>query len=301
MATTTADSLDATFADLAARQRHPAVDATIKIARSPVGAASGAIIILLIVVALSAPYVTPFDPQAISRDKFVAPGVSGHWLGSDGIGRDILTRVMYGARISLYVGFLTVGFGTLAGALIGLVSGFAGGWVDLVIQRIVDAIQSFPAILLAMAIVSVIGPSTTNGVLAIALVVAVNNSRVVRGAVLSVKENTYIEAARSIGASPTRVMTRHILPNVVAPILILVSAGFGSAILIEGALSFLGLATQPPDASWGLMLSRGRESIETSPWLALFPGLAIAGTVLSFNLLGDVVRDVLDPRLRGSR
>ena len=292
---------DTTFQDLAARQRHPAVDAIIKIARTPVGAASGVIIIILILVALAAPYVSPFDPQAISREKFVAPGVEGHWLGSDGIGRDILTRVMYGARISLYVGFLTVGFGTLAGAVVGLISGFAGGWVDLLVQRIVDAIQSFPAILLAMAIVSVIGPSTTNGVLAIALIVAVNNSRVVRSAVLSVKENTYIEAARAVGASPLRVMLQHILPNVVAPILILVSAGFGSAILIEGALSFLGLATQPPDASWGLMLSRGRESIETSPWLALFPGLAIAVTVLSFNLLGDVVRDILDPRLRGSR
>ena len=292
---------DTTFQDLAASQRHPAVDAVIKIARTPVGAGSGVIIIILILVALLAPYVSPFDPQAISRDKFVAPGVAGHWLGSDGIGRDILTRVMYGARISLYVGFLTVGFGTLAGAVIGLISGFAGGWVDLVVQRVVDAIQSFPAILLAMAIVSVIGPSTTNGVLAIALIVAVNNSRVIRSAVLSVKENTYIEAARSIGASPVRVLLQHILPNVVAPILILVSAGFGSAILIEGALSFLGLATQPPDASWGLMLSRGRESIETSPWLALFPGLAIAVTVLSFNLLGDVVRDILDPRLRGSR
>ena len=292
---------DTTFQDLAAQQRHPAVDAIIKIARTPVGAVSGLIILILIAVALAAPYVSPFDPQAISREKFVAPGVSGHWLGSDGIGRDILTRVMYGARISLYVGFLTVGFGTLAGAVVGLISGFAGGWVDLLVQRIVDAIQSFPAILLAMAIVSVIGPSTTNGVLAIALIVAVNNSRVVRSAVLSVKENTYIEAARAIGASPTRVLVQHILPNVVAPILILVSAGFGSAILIEGALSFLGLATQPPDASWGLMLSRGRESIETSPWLALFPGLAIAVTVLSFNLLGDVVRDILDPRLRGSR
>ncbi len=292
---------DTTFSDLAARQRHPAVDATIKIVQSPVGAGSGVVILILIAVALLAPYVSPFDPQAISRDKFVAPGEAGHWLGSDGIGRDILTRIMYGARISLYVGFLTVGFGTLAGAVIGLFSGFAGGWIDLVIQRVVDAIQSFPAILLAMAIVSVIGPSTTNGVLAIALIVAVNNSRVIRGAVLSVKENTYIEAARAIGASPLRVMMQHILPNVVAPILILVSAGFGSAILIEGALSFLGLATQPPDASWGLMLSRGRESIETSPWLALFPGLAIAVTVLSFNLLGDVVRDVLDPRLRGSR
>ena len=298
MATTTAD---ATFSGIVARQRHPAVDSAIKIMRSPVGAGSSLVIFGLIVAALLAPVISPFDPQGISRDKFVAPGEAGHLLGTDGIGRDILTRLIFGARISLYAGFLTVGFGTLVGAIVGLVSGFAGGWVDLTIQRVVDAIQSFPAILLAMSIVSVIGPSTTNGVLAIAVVVAVNNSRVVRGAVFSIKENTYIEAARSIGASPLRVMMRHVLPNVVAPILILISAGFGSAILIEGALSFLGLATQPPTPSWGLMVSRGRDSIETSPWLALFSGLAIAITVLSFNLLGDVVRDVLDPRLRGSR
>lgn len=298
MATTTAD---ATFSGIAARQRHPALDSAIKIVRSPVGAGSSAVILGLIAVAALAPWIAPFDPQEISRDKLVAPGEAGHLLGADGIGRDILSRLMYGARISLYAGFLTVGFGTLVGAVVGLVSGFAGGWVDLTIQRVVDAIQSLPAILLAMAIVSVIGPSTTNGVLAIAVVVAVNNSRVVRGAVFSVKENTYIEAARSIGASPLRVMTRHILPNVVAPILILISAGFGSAILIEGALSFLSLATQPPTPSWGLMISRGRSSLETAPWLSLFSGLAISITVLSFNMLGDVVRDVLDPRLRGSR
>lgn len=281
-------------------RRHPALDATIKVFKSPVGAISAGIIILLVVLAITAPIVSPYDPQAISRDNYLAPGVD-HFFGTDNLGRDIFTRVLYGAQISLYAGFLVVTFGTIAGTIVGLISGFAGGWVDLLVQRIIDAIQSFPAILLAMSIVSVIGPSTTNGVLAIALVVAVGNSRVVRGAVFAVKENTYIEAARSMGATPSRILSRHILPNVMAPILILISAGFGSAILIEGALSFLGLATQPPKASWGRMLSDGRQIIETSPWLALFPGLAIAITVLAFNLLGDVIRDVLDPRLRGSR
>jgi len=300
MATTTSEAAAQLSGMRVRKTRHPALDATVKIVRSPVGGISAFVIGLLVFTALFAPLISPFDPEAISRDKFVAPGAD-HFMGTDGIGRDIFSRVVYGARISLYAGFLVVGFGTIVGSLVGLVSGFSGGWVDLVIQRVVDAIQSFPAILLAMSIVSVIGPSTTNGVLAITVVVAVNNSRVVRGAVFAVKENTYIEAAKSLGANPLRVMLRHVLPNVVAPILILISAGFGSAILIEGALSFLGLATQPPDASWGLMLSRGRESIETSPWLALFPGLAIAITVLAFNLLGDVVRDVLDPRLRGSR
>jgi peptide/nickel transport system permease protein len=167
---------------------------------------------------------------------------------------------------------------------------------------VVDAFQSFPGLVLAMALVSLIGASTTNGMIAIAIVLAPNTSRVIRGAVLSVKQNMYVEAARSIGAGTPRLMLRHVLPNVTAPILILASASLGSAILIEAALSFLGLGTQPPEPSWGLMLSgSGRDYMEIAPWMAIAPGLAISLTVLAFNLLGDTVRDVLDPRLRGSR
>ena len=188
------------------------------------------------------------------------------------------------------------------GCSLGLVSGFVGGYFDLFTQRVVDAMLAFPGLVLAMALVAVLGPSTTNGLLAIAVVIIPGNSRVIRSAVLSVKESTFVEAARATGAGPTRVLLRHILPQVVAPILILVSAILGGAILIETALSFLGLGTQPPNPSWGLMLSgSGREYMEQAPWLAIFPGLAISITVLAFNMLGDVIRDVLDPRLRGSQ
>ena len=281
--------------------RPPAIDLTLKILRQPMGGISAAIILLIVVVAIAAPIIAPYDPIQISRDTFQSPSYD-HIMGTDDLGRDVFSRVAYGARISLYVGLLSVVFGTLTGTMVGLVSGFLGGWVDIIIQRFVDAILAFPGIVLAMALVSVLGTNTTNALLAIAIVIIPTTSRVIRGAVLSVKQNVYVEAAQSIGATPLRVMLRHVLPNVVAPILILVSASLGNAILIEASLSFLGLATQPPDPSWGLMLSgTGRRYMEQAPWLAIFPGLAISITVLAFNMLGDVVRDVLDPRLRGSR
>ena len=288
---------------LAARplgQRHWLLDAVLRVLRKPVGAGSAAVIALLVSAAVLAPVVAPYDPIAISIDIFKPPG-AGHLFGTDDLGRDLFSRIVHGARISLYVGLLAVGLGSLGGALVGLVSGFAGGWVDMVIQRVVDAVLAFPGIVLAMSLVAVLGTSTTNALLAIAIIIIPFQSRVVRGAVLAVKQNVYIEAARTIGESPQRIMFRHVLPNVVAPILILISASLGNAILIEAGLSFLGLSTQPPDPSWGLMLSgTGRRYMEEAPWLAIFPGLAIAITVLAFNLLGDVVRDVLDPRLRGS-
>ena len=281
--------------------RAPALDITLRILRSPVGSASAVVIALLALSALFAPLVAPFDPIAISLDKFQSPSFT-HPMGTDNLGRDVFSRVVYGSRISLYVAFLAATSGTLVGCCLGLISGFFGGWFDLVAQRVVDAMLAFPGLVLAMALVAVLGPSTTNGLLAISIVIIPGNSRVIRSAVLSVKESTYIEAAYSIGASPLRVMLRHILPQVFAPILILISTVLGAAILIETALSFLGLGTQPPDPSWGQMLSgSGREYMEQAPWLAIFPGLAISVTVLSFNMLGDVVRDVLDPRLRGSQ
>ena len=281
-------------------QRHWALDSTLRVLRKPLGATSAFVIAVLALSALSAPYVSPYDPIGISIDTFQAPS-STHFFGTDDLGRDMFSRILHGSRISLYVGFLAVALGSLGGALVGLVSGFAGGWVDMVIQRIVDAVLAFPGIVLAMSLVAVLGTSTTNALLAIAIVIIPFQSRVVRGAVLSVKQNVYVEAAVTIGATPQRIMIRHVLPNVVAPILILISASLGNAILIEAGLSFLGLSTQPPEPSWGLMLSgTGRRYMEEAPWLAIFPGLAIALTVLAFNLLGDVVRDVLDPRLRGT-
>ena len=278
-------------AGLSLRTRPPVLDTVYRILRSPVGAVSAFVI---------APLIAPYDPIAISLDKFESPSLQ-HPMGTDNVGRDVFSRVLHGSRISLYVAFLAVTFGTLMGCAVGLISGFTGGWFDLVAQRVVDAMLAFPGLVLAMALVAVLGPSTTNGLLAIAVVIIPGNSRVIRSAVLSVKESTYVEAAYATGAGPLRVMLRHVLPQVVAPILILVSTVLGGAILIETALSFLGLGTQPPKPSWGLMLSgSGREYMEQAPWLAIFPGLAISVTVLAFNMLGDVVRDVLDPRLRGS-
>ncbi len=281
--------------------RSPLSDAARRLVRTPVGAVSLAAILLLMIAAALSPVATPHDPFLIADRPFLRPSFT-HWMGTDSIGRDLFSRVLIGARISLYVGVVAVVAGTLSGSFVGLISGFAGGKLDLVVQRVVDSMVSIPALVLALVIVSVFGPGTTNGLLAIALVIAPNNSRVIRGAVLSVKENVYIEAASATGASPWRVMLRHVLPNVTAPILILVSASLGAAILIEAALSFFSLGTQPPDPSWGYMLSKdGRAFMERAPWLAIFPGLAISITVLAFNLLGDVIRDVLDPRLRGTR
>jgi ABC-type dipeptide/oligopeptide/nickel transport system permease subunit len=285
----------------ARKERHPAIGAFISIAKHPIGAVFGGIILLIVVLAITAPWITPYDPVTTSLETFEPPTLD-HPFGTDDIGRDQLTRVIYGSRISLYVGLISVGVGITSGATLGLVSGFVGGKFDLILQRFVDGMQSIPGLVLAMALVSVLGTSTTNAMLAIAVVVIPSSSRVIRGAVLAVKQNVFIEAARTLGASPTRVMLRHLLPNVVAPILILVSASLGGAILVEAGLSFLGLGTQPPNPSWGLMLATsGRRYMEIAPWLAIFPGLAISITVLSFNMLGDTVRDILDPRLRGSR
>ena len=297
--TSLADSVTVTTSNVRG-QRHWLLDASIRVLKKPLGLVSAFVIGVLVASALAAPYVAPFDPIAISIETFQAPN-STYFFGTDDLGRDMFSRILHGSRISLYVGFLAVCLGSLGGALIGLISGFAGGWIDMVIQRVVDAVLAFPGIVLAMSLVAVLGTSTTNALLAIAIVIIPFQSRVVRGAVLSVKQNVYVEAAEAVGASPQRIMFRHVLPNVVAPILILISASLGNAILIEAGLSFLGLSTQPPEPSWGLMLSgTGRRYMEEAPWLAIFPGLAIAITVLAFNLLGDVIRDVLDPRLRGT-
>lgn len=275
-------------------------DTVRRIVRNPVAAASLAFIGLLVMAALLAPVISIYDPIRSTVDTFARPSLA-HPMGTDDLGRDVAARVIWGARTTLYVSLLSVALGIFGGAAIGLVSGFIADGFDLVVQRGIDSMLAFPGIVLAMALVSVLGISTTNALLAIAIVIIPGTSRVVRSTVLVAKANVYIEAAEAIGASGTRIMLRHVLPNIMAPILILISAYLGNAILIEAALSFLGLSTQPPNPSWGLMLSgTGRRYMEIAPWLAIFPGLAISFTVLAFNMLGDVVRDVLDPRLRGS-
>jgi peptide/nickel transport system permease protein len=270
------------------------------IKRKPLGAASATLIVCLVLTALFADFLAPYDPLSARPEIRLAPPSWEYPFGTDDIGRDVFSRIIYGSRISLWVGILAVGIGTVAGTIVGLISGYWEGWLDLVLQRIMDALMAIPALILALAIVSVLTPNTTNAMLAIAVVIIPGNSRIVRGAVLSAKQNMYVEAAQALGCRHWRIIISHILPNVTAPILIIASIWLGNAILIEASLSFLGLGTQPPIPSWGLMLSStGRAFMEQAPWLAIFPGLAISLAVLGFNLFGDTLRDAWDPKLRG--
>jgi peptide/nickel transport system permease protein len=269
------------------------------IRRKPLGAASAALIALIVLTAIFADVLAPYDPLAAQPEIRLSPPSWEHPFGTDDIGRDVFSRVIYGSRISLWVGLLAVGIGTVAGMIIGLLCGYCEGRTDLLLQRIMDAIQAIPGLMLALAIVSVLTPNTTNAMLAIAMVIIPGNSRIVRGAVLAAKQNRYVEAAQAIGCRHPRIILSHILPNVTAPILVVASIWLGNAILIEASLSFLGVGTQPPTPSWGLMLSSsGRAFMEQAPWLALFPGLAISLSVLGFNLFGDTLRDAWDPKLR---
>ncbi len=260
---------------------------------------SGALILVIVLTAIFADVLAPYDPLAAQPEIRLAAPSWEHPFGTDDIGRDVLSRIIYGARISLWVGLLAVGIGTVAGMIIGLACGYWEGRLDLVLQRVMDAVMAIPGLILALAIVSVLKPNTTNAMLAIAMVIIPGNSRIVRGAVLSAKQNRYVEAAEAMGCRHPRILMTHILPNVTAPILVIASIWLGNAILIEASLSFLGVGTQPPTPSWGLMLSStGRAFMEQAPWLAIFPGLAISLAVLGFNLFGDTLRDAWDPKLR---
>jgi len=270
--------------------------------RKPLGMASAALLLVLVLTAVFADVLAPYDPLLARPEIRLSAPSWAHPFGTDDIGRDVLSRIIYGSRISLWVGLLAVGIGTFVGMIIGLVSGYWEGQVDLVLQRLMDALMTIPGLILALAIVSILRPSTTNAMLAIAVVIIPGNSRIVRGAVLSAKQNRFVEAAHAIGCRDGRIILTHILPNVTAPILIIASIWLGNAILIEATLSFLGLGTQPPTPSWGLMLSStGRAFMEQAPWLAIFPGLAISLAVFGFNLFGDTLRDAWDPKLRRQR
>jgi peptide/nickel transport system permease protein len=272
------------------------------IKKKPLAAASAGLIVTIVLTAVLADVLAPYDPLETHPEIRLAAPSRAHPFGTDDIGRDVFSRVIHGSRISLWVGLLAVGIGTVAGMIIGLACGYWEGRLDLTMQRLMDAVQAIPGLMLALAIVSVLKPSTTNAMVAIAVVIIPGNSRVVRGAVLSAKQNRYVEAAQAIGCRQPRIITSHILPNVTAPILIIASIWLGNAILIEATLSFLGVGTQPPTPSWGLMLSStGRAFMEQAPWLAIFPGLAISLAVLGFNLFGDTLRDAWDPKLRRNR
>ncbi len=259
--------------------------------------AGGIIVLVLFVIAFLAPYVTPYRPTTIDAYHVLLPPSSLHWMGTDELGRDVFTRVVYGARISLLVGFVAVGIYIIIGTLIGLVSGFYGRWVDSVLMRFVDIMLCFPTFFLILAVIAMIGPS----IWLIMVVIGVTNwmgvARLVRAEVLSIRERDYILAARAIGASDLRIIFRHILPNAMGPVLVAATLGVAGAILTESALSFLGIGVQPPTPSWGNILTSGKDYIEFAWWLSLYPGLAILVTVLAYNLLGEGIRDAIDPRL----
>lgn len=267
--------------------------------RYPLGAIGGFLILVLVALAVFAPLIATHDQYALSGlERLQAPS-SEHYFGTDELGRDTFSRVIYGSRISLYVGLISVGIGTLFGAGIGLASAYFRGAVDFWLQQVMDALFAFPTIILALAIVAVLGPSTQNVIVAVGIVSVPRIARVVRSSALAIMAQPFVESARSSGANDWRIILRHVLPNTMAPLIVMATAGFGSAILSEAALSFLGVGTPPPEPSWGVMLSgAAQQFIRIAPWLAIFPGIAISLAVFGFNLFGDALRDVLDPRLR---
>ena len=253
---------------------------------------------LILIAALAGP-IAPYDPIANNVRAALQPPSSYYWFGTDRFGRDVYSRVIYGSRLSLMVALVSVTVSVIVGVVLGLVSGYYRGWIDNLIGRVMDVFFSFPALLLAIGVAAMLGPGLNNAIIAIAVVYSPVFGRVVRGPVLVERGKEYVEAARVIGGSAPRVVLRHIFPNILSPLIVQATITLSQAILTEAYLSFLGLGTQPPFPSWGTMLQEGRTFLETAPWMSIFPGLAIMLTVLAFNLLGDGIRDVLDPRSRG--
>jgi len=274
------------------------MDGLLRIIKSKTSFIGLCIIIILIVTALLAPVIATHSPTDQSIvDRYQTPSAE-HYLGTDELGRDIFSRIVYGTRISIQIGIIAVGISMIVGVLLGATAGYFGKWVDQVIMRLIDILMAFPSILLAIALVAVLGPSLRNAMIAVGIVGVPQFARIVRAAVLSVKETEYIEAARAIGAKHGRIVFQHVLPNCVAPIIVQATLGIGTAILDAAGLSFLGLGAQPPTPEWGAMLSDGRSALQTAPWVIAFPGVAIFFVVLGFNLFGDGLRDALDPKLK---
>jgi peptide/nickel transport system permease protein len=270
------------------------------IRKKPLGAVGAAIILVMLAAAVLARPLAPYDPYLADYSAQFARPSAEHWFGTDEFGRDVLTRILYGAQIALFVGFTASLAGCTLGGLLGAVSAFLGGKVDLLLERLMDVLLAFPQLILALAVASILGPAVQNVVIAVAIPIIPRAARVVRATALSVKENVYVEAVSALGASRRRVVFQHILPNVVAPYIIMVTAQLAGAILAEAALSYLGLGAAEPTPSWGLMLSGSASAYaEKAPWIGLFPGMAISLAVFGFNLFGDSLRDALDPKLRG--
>jgi peptide/nickel transport system permease protein len=297
-------TLDTAVAARKRREKRPLHPVPAFIVAQPLGAAGLLVIIVMALAAALADWVAPYDPVAIDFGAMLGPPGPEHWLGTDAFGRDILTRIIYGARTALSIGFLSSFFGCSLGALIGVASAYFGGRIDLVVQRFVDILLAFPIIVLALVVVAVLGRNLLAGIdlnliVAIAIPIVPKVARVVRAAALSIRELPYIDAARAAGYSHSRIICRHMMPNIAAPYLIMLTAYVAQAILLEASLSFLGLGVTEPKPAWGLMLSgNAADFYREAPWMILFPGLAISCAVFAFNLFGDSLRDWLDPKFK---
>ncbi len=255
-----------------------------------------AITLITLLLALFAPAIAPYDPDAIDVKQILLSPSASHWMGTDGLGRDVFSRMLFGARISLMVGFVAVGIATIIGVLLGAISGYYRGWVDIFIMRLVDVMLSIPTFFLILAVIAFLTPSIWNIMIVIGLTSWMGVTRLVRAEFLSLREREFVLSAKALGAGDLRLIFRHLLPNSLTPIIVSTVLGIASAVLVESGLSFLGLGVQPPQASWGNILTDGKEYIQFAWWLSLFPGLAILFTVLGYNLLGEGLRDALDPR-----
>jgi len=298
MVTTSEARVEAEFEELADRRPFLAAFKDF-VRKQPLGTAGMAIVFVMLFASAFAPFITPYDPEANSFEHMLTPPNADFLLGTDQFGRDILSRIIYGAQTALFVGFTSAFIGATLGLVLGVASAFFGGKFDLIFQRIMDIFMSFPLIILALAVVAIFGTGVQNVILAITIPFVPRCARVVRSSALAIREIPYIDAARANGYSNARIILRHMVPNVMAPYLIMITAFVGQGILLEASLSYLGLGVQEPTPAWGLMLQGGAEEyVESAPWVAIWPGVAISLAVFGFNLFGDAVRDTLDPKLR---
>lgn len=268
------------------------------VSEHPLGAIGAVIVLFLILVAIFAPWIAPYGPKVTDFDAFLPPS-DQHWFGTDHLGRDIFSRVVWGSQLSLYVGLTSVGVGVTIGALWGIGTAYLGGTIDVVTQRIVDVLMGFPPIILALGLMAVLGQSVNNVIIALVILLSPSAARTMRSSVLSLKEMAYVESARALGASTMRVVFRHLVPNCLGTYIVLFTVNVAYAIVVEAALSFLGLGSPPDEPSWGGMLTAATASLERAPWIAFFPGAAISLVVFGLNLLGDAIRDMTDAKMRG--